>query len=268
MNAGRIRVVIGKDWAELRQARSLIVTTLGVSLLLVGVFLGVAIYAPGAEDLDLTDSGLRESVASPPGLEEVESLGGRALGQVFLLRQLVLLLLMIPEFATMAIATYSVIGEKRAGSLEPLLATPITTAELLAAKCLTAGIPGIGITWLLFGLSAAAVWFLTSPAVVRVALDGNTFLLVFLVAPLVALLGSSLGVIASSRASDARSAQQIGIVVILPLLGLMVLQLGGIYRLTPGAILAGAGVLAAANLLVLRLGVLLFRREVILTRWR
>lgn len=268
MNADRIRVVIGKDWAELRQARSLIVTTLGVSLLLVGVFLWVAIYAPGVEDLDLADSGLRESLASAPGGEAWEPLGGRAVAQVFLLRELVLLLLMIPEFATMAIATYSVIGEKRARSLEPLLATPITTAELLVAKCLTAAIPGTGITWVLFGLSAAAAWFLTSAEVARLAMNGNTLLLMFVVAPLVALLGSSLGVIASSRASDARSAQQIGLVVILPLLGLMILQLGGVYRMTPEAILASAGVLAAANLLVLRMGVLLFRREVILTRWR
>ncbi|HUP01281.1 MAG TPA: ABC transporter permease subunit [Gemmatimonadota bacterium] len=246
MNPGRIRVLIEKDWAELRKERAMIATTLGVTLLLVVVFLAVAIYVPRIGDAGVPD---------------------RA-GQLLLLRQLVLLLLMVPEFATMAIATYSVIGEKRARSLEPLLATPITTAELLAAKFLSAAIPGIALTWLAFGVSALAVWGLTSADVARLALSGDVLLLVFVIAPLVALLGAGLGVIASSRASDPRSAQQIGVLVIVPLVGLLILQLEGLLSLTPDAILAGAAVLAAGVLLLLRIGVALFRRETILTRWR
>ena len=43
----------------------------------------------------------------------------------------------------MSVAAYSVIGEKQARTLEPLLATPITTFELLAAKVLGALLPAL-----------------------------------------------------------------------------------------------------------------------------
>jgi ABC-2 type transport system permease protein len=188
--------------------------------------------------------------------------------QVLVLRQMLLLLLVIPEMATMAIATYSVIGEKRARSLEPLLATPITTAELLAAKSLVALIPGIAITWAVFGLAAIVLAAALPAAVLNTVFDAGTLLLVFVIAPLVALLGLSLGVIASARTSDARTAQQIGVVVILPLIALLVLQLEGLLLLTPALILAGAAVLLSVDLLVLALGVRIFRRETILTRWK
>ena len=41
----------------------------------------------------------------------------------------------------MSVASDSIIGEKQARTLEPLLATPITTFELLAAKILGALLP-------------------------------------------------------------------------------------------------------------------------------
>jgi len=45
------------------------------------------------------------------------------------------------------IAAYSVVGEKTTRSLEPLLATPITTAELLIGKNMAAAIPAVLATW-------------------------------------------------------------------------------------------------------------------------
>ncbi|CAN5355326.1 ABC transporter permease subunit [soil metagenome] len=263
MNAARIQAVIAKDWAELARDRGLLVTTLGIPFLFVAVFLGLAIAMPGVEDPALLDA-LRSSSSSAG----TENLAPHQAQRILVLRPFVLLLLMIPEVAASAIAAHSIVGEKRARTLEPLLATPITTGELMTAKCLVAGIPGVLLTWLLFGLSAAALWGLTSPEVARGVLGGPALLLVFLIAPLIALLALGLGVIASARASDARTAQQIGVVIILPLMGLLILQLGGAWRLSPGAILVWAGVLAVLDALVLGAGVALFRRETILTRWR
>ena len=53
-----------------------------------------------------------------------------------------MLLVLTPVAGAMSVAAYSVIGEKQARTLEPLLATPITTFELLAAKVLGAFLPG------------------------------------------------------------------------------------------------------------------------------
>ncbi len=265
MNAARIRAVVLKDWAELVQERALVATSVGVPILLVAIYLALALYVPRVNDLELPSIDRPAVEALTP---VVEALGRGDRIQVLLLRQMLLMLLVIPELATMAIATYSVIGEKRARSLEPLLATPITTVELLAAKSLVAGIPGIGITWAVFGLAAVVLAVTLPPIALGSVFDAGTLLLVLLIAPLVALLGLSLGVIASARTSDPRTAQQIGVVVILPLIAILILQLEGLVLLTPGRILVGALALLVVDLLVLAIGVRIFRRETILTRWK
>ena len=50
--------------------------------------------------------------------------------------------MLIPLFIPVNIAAYSIVGEKTTHSLEPLLATPISTGELLAGKNLASVIPG------------------------------------------------------------------------------------------------------------------------------
>jgi ABC-2 type transport system permease protein len=266
MNIRRIRAIVLKDWAELIQERALVATSVGVPFLLVAIYLVFALYIPRMNDLELPSIDRPAADALAPLLKE--TFASRERVQVLLLRQMVLMLLVIPELATMAIATYSVIGEKRARSLEPLLATPITTVELLAAKSLVAGIPGIAITWTAFGLAAAVLAGSLSPDALHSVFDTGTLLLVLLIGPLIALLGLSLGVVASARTSDPRTAQQIGVVVILPLVGILILQLEGLVALTPSRILLGALGLALVDGLVLLVGVRLFQRETILTRWK
>ena len=58
--------------------------------------------------------------------------------QLFLFQQFLMLFLLTPITGAMALAAHAIVGEKQARTLEPLLATPITTFELLAAKVLGA----------------------------------------------------------------------------------------------------------------------------------
>ena len=91
---------------------------------------------------------------------------------------------------------------------------------------------------------------------------------VFLLGPAVGLSSVVAGVIVSARVNDPRVAQQIGGVVIVPVIALVLLQATG--TLLVGAI--GYTLLAIIVLVVsvvgLRVGVRLFDREAILTRWR
>jgi hypothetical protein len=89
-----------------------------------------------------------------------------------------------------------------------------------------------------------------------------------LVGPLAALVALQLAVMTSFRVNDPRTAQQLGVLVILPLVGVFVAQFAGLFWLTTPLIL-----LVAAALFVLWLGlvaasVVLFDRERILTRWK
>src|SRR4030066_1096886 len=59
----------------------------------------------------------------------------------FMLKQLLIFLLMIPAMVPSLIAPSSIIMEKENNTLDPLLATPIKTSELLLGKTLTALVP-------------------------------------------------------------------------------------------------------------------------------
>ena len=86
--------------------------------------------------------------------------------------------------------------------------------------------------------------------------------------PLAALAALQLAVAVSSRANDARSAQQIGALVIFPIAALLVLQLTGSFQLTVPVIAFMALALAGVNVGLGLLGIALFDRESILTRWK
>jgi ABC-2 type transport system permease protein len=101
------------------------------------------------------------------------------------------------------------------------------------------------------------------------ALLGPRLLILFgILGPLVELATLQVSVIVSSRAHDPRSAQQLTSLVILPITAVFVAQLLGAFVIGTPALLLGAAGLLLANALLLWVGVQVFQRETILTRWR
>ena len=94
-------------------------------------------------------------------------------------------------------------GEKATHSLEPLLATPITTFELLAGKSLAAAIPAIFAGYLSFGLFIGALPLIGVSKPVFQYITGSTWLLAILVAgPLMAIASVNFAIFVSSRVND------------------------------------------------------------------
>jgi ABC-2 type transport system permease protein len=124
------------------------------------------------------------------------------------------------------------------------------------------------LAWIVFGFYSVTIGLLALPQVLSNVLILTTLLLIFVICPLVAIMGLSLGVIVSSRANDPRTAQQIGGILILPIVGLFIAQTQGLYFLTPSAVFTGIAVLALLDIVIFRIGVALFDRETILLRWR
>ena len=270
MNRRRVAAVVGKEWAEVVRNRTLVWSYAAVAALLLAMPLVLAFVLVDAVAADLR---------SDPGAEEVlrllerripalAALPAREQMQVFLLRQMVPLYLILPVLGAMSIATYSVVGEKTSRSLEPLLVTPLTAGELLFSKSLAAAVPSVAGAWLTFGLFAAATLALGGPRVAALVTDGAAWLTILLIGPLFALLGIGAGVLVSARAKDPRSAQQIGSLVLLPLIALVVAQVAGAFLLSPLWVLAGAAFLAVLVALLFRWGVRLFDRERIFSDWR
>jgi ABC-2 type transport system permease protein len=199
---------------------------------------------------------------------DLQGMSAAAIAQVFIFRQFALMMLLVPIITALAIAAHSIIGEKQTRSLEPLLATPISSIQLLVAKSLSSALPAIGLTWLAFSAYGLAIHLFGLPGVLAHVLNLTTLLLIIVICPLVAILGLSLGVIVSSRANDPRTAQQIGGIFVLPIMGLFIAQMQGLYFLTVPVVLAMIAVLAIIDAVVLGIGVALFNRETILVRWK
>ena len=87
--------------------------------------------------------------------------------QAFVFHQFALLLLLVPIVSATALATHAVIGEKQSRALEPLLATPISTLELLAAKALTPFLFALALTWSAVGLYVLGALAFAEPGVWR-----------------------------------------------------------------------------------------------------
>ena len=230
----------------------------------------VVIGAPMIAGRTLEESGdfAEEAAQAMASMPELAGLTGNALIQAFLFHQFALLLLLVPVVGATALATHAVIGEKQSKALEPLLATPISTTELLAAKILTPFVFALGLTWFAAALYAGGILAAGEPGVWRTVLGPRMFIMFGIVGPLVELLTLQVSVIVSSRAGDPRSAQQLTSLLVLPITVVFIAQLMGAFVITAPALLGGAVALALANAALLWVGVRVFDRETILTRWR
>lgn len=270
MDSIRIQTIIGKEWQETIRNRAIVFTFLLLLVMFTVMPLVLAFGLPAVTgpqavsdpDLDRMLGLLTEAFPGFAGLEPVQQF------QVFMLRQFLILFLILPIMGAMSIATYSIIGEKTSRSLEALLATPVTTAELLMGKSLAAAVPSVIATWAAFGLFALLVRLLSDAAVAGYVFDAAAWSTILLITPLAAVFALGLGVIISSRVNDPRSAQQVGGVLVLPLVAVMIAQSAGFFLLGVPFVLIGALALLLLDLVVLGLGISIFNREQILTRWR
>lgn len=199
------------------------------------------------------------SIAGLPAMDKL---------QVLLFSQLHIYLLLIPVMIAITFATFSIIEEKQSGSLEPLLATPVRTDELFMGKALAGSIPALVMTWVCAGLSLIGVAYLGTAHVLSAVVTPSWFISVFLLVPAVTVLSFLLGVIISSRANNPRNAQNISILIILPVFALIAVQVIGVLMLTPLLFFIIAMLVGVVDLAVLRIGVRLFQRESIIVQWR
>ena len=253
-------IVLDKEWLELRLQPTLLLATL-ILPPLITAFAIAGFFAVGKISGPIPQGG-----PLPP---EFASLAPREVAQAIVGRQFSTLFLLLPIFIPSVLASYAIVGEKRERTLEPVLATPIRTWELLLGKILAALIPALAITIASAALFIAGILaFAVTDHVRDIVVTPGWILAVLVDTPLLALIGVALIVVLSSRVNDPRTAQQISAVLIVPVLGLLFGQLAGVIVLGP-ALALGIGVILA----IIAAGAVwaatrLFQREVILTRWR
>ena len=257
MTTYRIANVLRKEWLLMARSPSNLLFVVVIPLLLIGQALllswllprFLAIDVPGASDL-------------------VQELNGPERFRVLLLDQFRFFVLLIPAMVANVFATLSIVEEKITRTLEPLLATPVRTWELLLGKILSGAIPALVVAWasadLFMGLAVAVGW----GPLLRWVVGPAWYLSILLLTPAISTLSFVFGVIGSSRAGDAKGAQNLAVVVVLPLFALIAVQVTGLVHFTPLLTLLLSLGIAALDALMLRLAVRLFARESILVRWR
>ena len=135
---------------------------------------------------------------------------------------------MMPAIIPITIASYSIVGEKSTHTLEPLLATPISTGQLLAGKALAAAIPSVIASLIAFLIFATGTYFLAASPAVALQLFSPLWVIgIFVVGPLLSLAGVSLAVMISSRVNEPRAAEQPSALIILPVMAIFIGQLMG-----------------------------------------
>ncbi len=150
----------------------------------------------------------------------------------FALKQLLIFLLILPAMVPSLIAPSSVIMEKENNTLEPLLATPIKTSELLLGKSLTALVPALVISTINFIILTIVVDIAAFIKLGYAPLPTAEWVIVaFLLSPILSFILTMASIIVSSRSTDIRSAQGIGAVIIFPIYLIIGLQLAGFFLL-------------------------------------
>jgi ABC-2 type transport system permease protein len=265
----RIRALLAKELADLRRNPAVFFPAVLTGALTIVLPFMIAIAIPYFTGERLSDSSdFEAAIASYTGVSGLEGLDPEGAVQAFIFQQFLVMLVLTPVAGSMSMAAYSVIGEKQARTLEPLLATPITTLELLSAKVLGSFLPALGLTVASFVCYLLGVVILARPGVFMVLLTPGALGIIFVLGPMASLAALQLAVCVSSRVNDPRSAQQIGALIILPIAALLVAQLSGTIVMTGPLVTVFAIVLAHLNVLLMGIGIWLFRRESILTRWK
>ncbi len=262
MRASIVATILRREWQETIRNRLLLSTIVvpPIILTVAPIILGAAI----------SDRALPADLAAAVLVQRPEwaSFTPAELAGAFAVQQFLVFFLLMPAYVPLSIATFSIIGEKQARSLEPVLAAPIRTSELLAGKSIAALVPGLLAGWITYAVFVALASLVYGPNLFGAVTDASWLSGVLLLGPAVGLSSVVAGVIVSARVNDPRVAQQIGGVIIVPIVGVVLVQATGTVLVGAAGYMAMAAVVLVVSLIGLRIGVRLFDREAILTRWR
>ena len=260
-----IRTIIHKEWEDALHNKMVFYVIVLVPLLMV-ILPIVLLYLMGHLPISERDMEELGRVLNNPMFQGMAP--AEAMQSVMTSNMLVLFLIM-PVMVPVTIASYSIVGEKVQRSLEPLLATPITTMELILGKGVAAALPGIITTWIAYGIFLVFARFLAaSPRVFGVFVNPMWLVALLVLAPLLTIMAVNFGLIISSRVSDPRSAEQLGALIILPLMLLFIGGLSGFIALNSTTFWLTSLLVAVADVALAYFAVVLFQRETILTRWK
>lgn len=239
LDASRIRAVIAKELRDYRRKRAIVVAMIVLPV----IFLVEPTVALFAVPASTTVGNLHHYVILP-----------------------LLYLLLLPVIMPSTLAAYTVAGERESGTLEPLLTTPIRTAEFIAGKAIAVMLPTLILSYLVYGLFLLIVALVAHANISSAVFhQGPVLLALVLFAPLVAGWSIVVGMAVSVRANEVRVAQQLGTLASFPIIGVVALMAAGVVQPTFTTALFFAAILLLIDIRALRTVAKMFDRERLVT---
>jgi ABC-2 type transport system ATP-binding protein len=240
---------------------------------LIGVLAGISAFASFAQDSTAVGAAVTNAAldqlpqAAVQRLSNVPTTDRQATIELLLKAFSIPLFWIIPVALTPAVAADSFVGERERFSLEPLLATPIGTDQVLLGKLAAAVIPAAIGTW----LGVLVFWGVTllsrSTLYPRLLLaDGDWLFSLLVVAPLVALFTAGIAALISTRVSGYRVAYQLNGLIVLPVVLLLLPITAFLFLITGAALGYVAALFAVLDLAIVVWAATLFDRERLLSR--
>jgi ABC-2 type transport system permease protein len=275
MNWRAIRAIVYKDLLVITRSRNTMLTFILLPVIFLVILPGGAVllasnadamseFTSDSQDMEAFFTNMPPSITAEMESFTTENQRAIALVTLYFFAPLFLIL---PLMLSSMIAADSLAGEKDRKTLEALIYTPTTDAEIYTAKLLSAWIPALLVTLVGFVIYGIVVNATAWPIMGRIFFPNLTWIvLVLWLAPAAAGLGLSASVLVSSRVSTAQEAYQIGGLTVLPVVVLVIGQLAGVVYLSVIFILGVGLVIWLIDLVLLWFGARIFRRGELLSR--
>lgn len=235
MNRTMMKAIIKKDLWDIFRSKNLFATLIIIPILFSAVIpaaiLGSALFfdieeLAGNDAQKMISSFLTQLKSEDLALETTE----QQFVFLFINYMLPSLFLLVPIITASVVAANSFVGEKERRTLESLLFSPVPIKTLFVSKILGSFIPSLLVSWLSFLLSGVIINVLGHQLFGQMIFpSANWLALILCLSPMVSLMTVLLNVFISSRVKTYQEAQNIGGLIILPVVGMMAGQASGLF---------------------------------------
>ena len=271
MRASKVRLVFWKDWLEVKRNWQILLPVIVIPFMFAVVLpilvMAIPSLSPVSTSQQEDPASLIRALPDDVSQELQGMTAQQALVYIMSLYFFAPFFLVVPLMASSVIASDSFAGEKERKTMETLFATPLSDGELFLGKVLVAFVPSMVVTVVSFLVYSTIVNMVSYVTLSRILLPNTVWiLLIFGVAPEIALAGIGLTVMISTRVKGFREAQQISALLLIPILMLVFGQLSGAMLLGPAVVASLIAVFGILDVLLFYIGIRTFKREEILSK--
>jgi len=272
LRADKTILVFRKDWREISRNWEVILPIVIVPLLFSILFPILVTMAPSLASMPESSlSNIKAMIRILPGPMKDDLIGMTNEQTIIYILAIYIFaptFLIIPIMASSVIASDSFAGEKERKTIEALFATPISDSELFMGKIMVCFIPAMTITLTSFMVYSTIIDVLSFSVFGGKLLFPNLIwiLLIFGLAPAVALGSIGLTVMISAKVRGFREAQQISAMLLIPIMILILGQASVATMLGPIVIGGLVCVFAIVDSVIFHFAMGTFRREEILEK--